>query len=147
MATQHAVDEAAIRQHIDKLVEAVRAGDLEGLKPIYAPDIVSFDVAGPLQRTGAEGKLENWVAAFTMFQPPLGYEVRDLAITLSGDVAFAHGFARLSGTSKSGNTVGGFWVRATLCFQKIDGNWLVTHDHASVPLDVETGRAVIDLEP
>lgn len=42
MATQPAVDEAAIRQQIGKLVEAVRAGDLEGLKPIYARDIVSL---------------------------------------------------------------------------------------------------------
>jgi len=44
MATQHAVDEAGIRQQIDRLVEAIRAMDLEGVKSIYAPDIVSFDV-------------------------------------------------------------------------------------------------------
>ena len=44
MAAQHAADVAAIRQQVDKLVEAIRAMDLEGLKPIYAPDIVSFDV-------------------------------------------------------------------------------------------------------
>jgi hypothetical protein len=30
MATQHANDEADIRQRIDKLVEAIRAMDLEG---------------------------------------------------------------------------------------------------------------------
>lgn len=36
MATQHAIDEADIRARIDKLVEAVRAMDLEGVKAIYA---------------------------------------------------------------------------------------------------------------
>jgi len=27
------------------------------------------------------------------------------------------------------------------------GKWLVAHDHASVPLDFENGRAVLNLEP
>ena len=97
MAAQHAADVAAIRQQVDKLVEAIRAMDLEGLKPIYAPDIVSFDVQPPLQRIGAEGKWQNWAYAFTLFRHPLGFEVRDLTITLGSDVAFAHSFNRLSG--------------------------------------------------
>lgn len=147
MATRQTADEAAIRRQIDKLAGAIRAGDLEGLKPIYAPDIVSFDVQPPLQRVGAEGKWQNWVDAFTLFQPPLGYELRDLTITVGGDVAFAHCFGRLSGTLKNGSRSTGFWVRATLCFRRIAGTWLVAHDHASVPLDFETGRALVDLEP
>jgi ketosteroid isomerase-like protein len=147
MATQHAVDEAEIRQQIDKLVGAIRAMDLEGLQPIYAPDIVTFDVQAPLQRVGAEAKRGNWVEAFAAFQRPLGYEIRDLTITSGGDVAFAHGFARLSGTLKNGNRGGGFWVRFTACFRRTEGKWLIAHDHASVPLYVESGRALLNLEP
>ncbi|MGO4813113.1 nuclear transport factor 2 family protein [Cupriavidus sp. 2MCAB6] len=26
------------------------------------------------------------------------------------------------------------WVRATVCFRKIGGQWLVVHEHASVPI-------------
>ncbi len=37
MATPHAVDEAAVRQRIDTLAEAIRAMDLDGMKAIYAP--------------------------------------------------------------------------------------------------------------
>ncbi len=88
----------------------------------------------------------NWVGAFASFQRPLGYDIRDLTITVGGDAAFAHGFARLSGTLKNGNR-SGFWVRATWCFRKIDGNWLIAHDHVSVPLDMESGRASLNLEP
>lgn len=98
MTTQDAVDEADIRQQLDKLIEAIRAMDLEGLKPIYASDIVSFDVGPPLQRVGVEGKSQNWEEAFTVFQPPIGFEIRGLTITSGGDVAFGHGFNRLSGT-------------------------------------------------
>lgn len=56
MATQHAIDEVDIRQRIDKFVEAVRAMDLEGVKPIYALGMVSFDIVPPLQHVGAEAK-------------------------------------------------------------------------------------------
>jgi hypothetical protein len=39
------------------------------------------------------------------------------------------------------------WVRATYCFRKIDANWLITHDHASVSFNFESGRPSPDLEP
>jgi ketosteroid isomerase-like protein len=147
MATQHAADEAEIRKRIDELVAAIRGADLAALRPLYAPDVVSFDVGPRLQDVGADAKLNNWLAAFTLFQPPLGVEVRDITITVGGDVAFVHSFNRLSGTLKSGTTAGGFWVRATYCFQKIDGNWLIVHDHASAPLDPNSGNALLNLAP
>jgi len=103
MATQHAIDEADIRQRIDKLVEAIRAMDLEGVKSIYAPDIVSFDIVPPLQHVGAEAKRKNWVDVFTVYQRPLGYEIRDLTIILGDDVAFGRSLNRISGTLKNGN--------------------------------------------
>jgi uncharacterized protein (TIGR02246 family) len=146
MTIQNAEGEAEIRQRIAKLAGAIHAMDLEGLMPIYAPDIVSFDVEPPLRHVGVAAKRRNWEGAFTVYQPPLDYEIRDLTITAGDDVAFAYGLGRLSGTLKNGNR-GGAWVRLTLCFRKIDGNWLIVHDQASVPLDFASGRAVTDLEP
>jgi uncharacterized protein (TIGR02246 family) len=147
MATvQRATDEADIRHRIDTLIDAIRAMDLDRVMSVYAPDIVSFDAEPPLQHVGTEAKRKNWVHAFSMFQRSLVYEIRDLNITVGSDVAFAHAFARLSGTLKNGNK-GGLWVRWTTCFRKIDGNWLVAHDHVSVPLDAESGKASLNLEP
>src|SRR5262249_48308740 len=146
MATQHAIDEADIRQRVDALVEAIRAMDLKGVMSIYAPDIVSFDIVPPLQHVGAEGKRKNWVGAFATFQRPLGYEIRDFTITLGDDVAFGHSLNHISGTLKSGSRTD-FWLRWTACFRKTDGNWLIAHDQVSVPLDLESGRALLSLEP
>jgi ketosteroid isomerase-like protein len=56
MDTQRAMDEAEIRQRIDKLVAAIRVMDLDTVMSIYAPDIVSFDLEPPLQHVGAEAK-------------------------------------------------------------------------------------------
>ena len=146
MATQHSADEADIRQRIDQLVQAIRVMDLEGVKPIYAPDIVSFDIVPPLQHMGAEAKWKNWVDVFTAYQRPLGYEIRDLTLTVGQDVAFGHSLNRISGTLKNGTRTG-YWVRWTGCFQKIDGTWLIVHDQVSVPVDAASGRALLNLEP
>jgi uncharacterized protein (TIGR02246 family) len=146
VATQRATDEADIRQRIENLAEAIRAMDLEGVMSIYAPDIMSFDIVPPLQHVGADAKRKNWVDAFEMYQHPLGYEIRDLTITVGDDVAFGHSLNRISGTLKNGNRTD-FWLRSTTCFRKIDGKWLISHDQASVPIDLESSRALLNLKP
>ena len=65
----------------------------------------------------------------------------------SEDVAFAHSLNRLSGTLTGGTTATGFWVRATTCFRKVNGHWLIAHDHVSMPLDLTTGTPLLNLEP
>ena len=146
MATEHATDEADIRELLDKMAKAIRAMDFEGLKACFAPDMVSFDLGGPpLQVVGADAKLKNWETAFTVFQSPLGYEIRDLTITVGDDVAFGHSFNRFSGRSENAGRTGP-WVRYTAGFRKIDGRWFIAHDQVSVPLDL-SGKALLNLEP
>ena len=138
--------EADIRRRIDELVAAVRAADLERVMSIYAPDLVTFDIVPPLQKVGAEGKRKNWMDVFATYQRPLDYEIRDLSITVGDDVAFAYSLNRISGALKNGNKVEQ-WLRWTACFRKLDGNWLIVHDHVSVPTDFATGKALLDLSP
>lgn len=140
------VDEAEIRQHIGKIIEGIRAKDLDGLRQLYSDDVISFDVEPPLQHVGIDAKLKNWAHVFAFFQDA-NYEVRDLTLTVDESVAFGHCFGRLSGTTKDGVPMDGMWVRVTFCFRKIDGTWLITHDQVSVPFDIASGRGVTDLEP
>nr|WP_254047232.1 nuclear transport factor 2 family protein [Streptomyces aureus] len=144
--TQRETDEAAIGRHIDGIIDAIQAKDLEGLRRLYSTDVVSFDIDPPLQHVGIDEKLKNWANVFTFFQE-VTYEVRDLMPTVGEDVAFTHGFGRLSGTLPDGTAAGGMWVRVTFCFRKIGGEWLITHDQVSVPLDILSGKGVVDLEP
>jgi ketosteroid isomerase-like protein len=80
------------------------------------------------------------------FQTPLDYEVRDLSVTTGGDVAFSHSLNHIDGTTKDGQRIEMFW-RSTVGFRKIDGQWIATHQHSSVPFDPESGRASVDLRP
>jgi ketosteroid isomerase-like protein len=99
----------------------------------------------PLQHVGAAAKRTNWTHVFTMYERPLDYEIRDLSIAVGGDVAFAHGLVRIGGPLKDGKT-GERWLRST-CVRKIAGIWLVAHDQVSAPLDLESGKALLNLKP
>jgi ketosteroid isomerase-like protein len=146
-ASEDPTDEADIRRRIDKLAGAIRALGLEAVMSIYTTDVVSFDIEPPLQHVGAEAKRRNWERVFAVYEHPLGYEIRDLTITVGDDVAFAHSLNRLSGTLKNGTTTTGFWIRATTCFRKVNSHWFIAHDQASVPLDLTTGGALLNLQP
>lgn len=140
------LDEAAIRRRIDELTEAVRAADVDRVMSSYAPGLVTFDIVPPLQKLGADGKRRNWMDVFVTYQSPLGYEVRDLAITVGDEVAFAHSLNRIHGALKDGTKIDQ-WVRWTAGLRKIEGDWLIVHDHVSVPTDFTTGKALLFLEP
>jgi len=146
MATRREEDETAIRRQIGRIAEGIRTKDLDGLMRLYTPDVVSFDVEPPLQHAGVEAKLANWARAFAFFEKA-DYEIRGLSVTAGQDVAFGHGFGRLSGTLRDGTRTEGMWVRVTFGLRKLGGDWLITHDQVSVPFDMASGAGVVDLEP
>jgi ketosteroid isomerase-like protein len=146
-AHERPTDEAHIRRQIDTLADAIRGLDLEAVMSMYTPDVVSFDIEPPLQHVGADAKRRNWERVFAAYEYPLGYEIRQLTVTVGNDVAFAHSLNRLSGTLNSGATTTGFWSRATTCFRKVDGHWFIAHDQVSVPLDLTSGAGLLNLGP
>lgn len=139
-------DEADIRQRIEKWAEAIRATDLEGVMSIYAPDVVSFDLDGPLQYVGTEAKRKAWGNVFGIYVAPIGYEVCDLTIAAGDRVAFGHSLNRISGTLKTGKNIE-FWLRWTTCFRRLTGNWVIAHEQLSVPIDPASGTASLNLAP
>lgn len=138
--------EALIRQRVEDWMTALRAKDIAGVMSLYAPNIVSFDIVPPLRYAGADNKRRAWQKAFAAFTGPIAYEVRDLNVTMHGDLAFVHSLNHVNGTSASGH-ITDLWLRWTACFRRIDGVWLIVHDHASVPADLEHSQAFLNLTP
>ncbi len=139
-------DEAQIRTIIEGRVKAVRDKDSNALLSNHAPNILSFDVTNPLQNAGVDTIRELTEQWLSFYQGSIGYEIQDLRITTSDDVAFCHYLYRVTGTRKDGVEVD-MWVRATVCLRKIDGKWMIVHEHESVPFNVKTGKASLDLKP
>jgi uncharacterized protein (TIGR02246 family) len=141
-----AKEEAAIRQTVDDFVKAIRAKDIHGVMSAFAPDVVSFDLGPPLQHGGGVTFMKRWQDLFESYESAIDYEVRDLSIASGGDVAFSHSLNKVSGTTKSGQNIER-WLRWTACYRKTNGKWLIVHEQVSVPADVRSGQAMLDLKP
>jgi len=134
-------DEEQIRAVLADRAAAMRERDAERFVAQYAPQIVKFDLAPPLASAGPQARDAEALRAWFAVQPggPIGYEVRDLTITIDGDVAFCHSL----------NQVGGaLWYRSTLGLRKADGAWRITHEHNSTPIYMDgSDKAALDLQP
>ena len=136
--------ESEIRELIDARAKAIREKNANAILSTYAPDVVMYNLAPPLQTRGPDRKmLETW---FASYQGAMGCEKRDLNISASDSVAFCNYLFRITGTSTEGKAED-MWVRATLGFNKTGGQWLITHEHNSEPFDMQTFKALLDLKP
>jgi len=140
------VAEALIRQRIEDLAKAIHTKDINGVMSLYASDIVSFDIDPPLRYIGADRKRRAWQEVFAAYSGPIAYEVRDLNVTTQGELAFVLSLNHVHGTLASGHA-SDLWLRWTACFRRIEGGWLIVHDHVSVPVDLKHGKAALNLKP
>ena len=146
MEDRMASTQSDVRTLFDNQFAAIRTKDIDRLMSLYSPDIIYFDVVPPLQYVGAAALRERFSQWFDGYKGSLGMESRDLNISASGDLAVAHWLSRVRGTLKNGHEVGS-WVRATSCCQRSNHRWLITHEHISLPADVRSGSAAMDLVP
>ncbi|MGW6442376.1 YybH family protein [Lentzea sp. NPDC055074] len=142
-------DEAAIRATFTEQEEGMRLRDPARVVARYAPDVVTATLAPPLRNEGPAARdvesLAGWMAGFS---GPITLEHRDLAVVVSGDVAFAHGLARLAAVPVGYPEGFSMWMRTTVGLQRREGRWLVTHVHDSVPFHMDGSfLAATDLEP
>jgi uncharacterized protein (TIGR02246 family) len=140
--------EAEIRQLLDRWAKAFHARDLNGIMSIYEPGaaLVSYDIVPPLQFIGSEAYKKDYQEFLDQFQGPIDIEYRDLQIIAGDSVAFSRGLERMTGTLKNGQKFD-TWVRFTEGYRKTHGQWLAVHDHISVPVDLDTGKAMLTLKP
>ena len=125
-------DDTSVRDRVASLTQAIRDKDIDYLMTHYAPDVVAYDIMPPLAVLSAADyrkKFEQW---FASMRGPIDYEMDDLRISMSESHAFCHCVSHVRGTRTNGEKAD-YWVRVTTCFQKANGQWLVGHEHVSMP--------------
>lgn len=148
MTTATHTEEAQIRELLENRVTAMKNRDAEALVAGYAPDAVIFDLAPPLRQPSSVLDPASKRAWLNTFEGPIHYEIRDLEITAMQDLAFAHSLHYLGATPSGASEGFGLWFRVTTCLRKVDGSWLITHEHESTPFEMDGSfNAAIDLQP
>src|SRR3954462_12097284 len=140
--------EAEIKSLFDRWQTAFEAKDVDGVMAIYMPGnaLTAYDIVPPLQFKGADAYRKDYADFFGMFDGPLKVELADGHIVAGGGVALAYGLERMTGKLKDGTPVD-MWLRYTEGLQRVGGQWRVVHEHISVPTDMTTGKARLDLKP
>jgi ketosteroid isomerase-like protein len=122
-----------IQEVIERKAALLETGDAAAVMSYYAPGFVEFSLAPPLRQSGPPS-LKAWMDSFA--SPPRR-EVTQLEITADGDVAFATSLDCLSAVPRGSTEGFRMWFRVTLGLRRIDGRWLVTHEHESVPFEMD----------
>jgi len=122
----------ALRERIDSLLTAIRHKNLEQVMWHYAPDVVAYQLAPPLDVHGVAAYRKTFERWFQAMAGRIHYEAIDLRVTAGDAQAFCHFLAHVAGARTGGGRVD-YWVRVTNAWRKIDGQWLVTHEHVSMP--------------
>ena len=141
-------NESEIKALYDNWAKAFETHDIDGIMAVYAPrdKLIAYDVVPPLQYKGKDAYRKDYLEFLAQYDGPIHVEYRDMRILSSGDLGIIHAVERLSGKLKNGQP-SDLWLRATSAVQKIDGKWLIVHDHISVPIDFDSGKAALDLKP
>ena len=124
--------EGVLRRRIDEIAQAIRDKNIDKLMSFYSSDVEVFDLPAPLHVHGTGAYRQNLERWFGSFEGPLGFELHNLRVAPGDGAAFCHYLGLITGARSSQHKTG-YWVRGTTCFERRDGEWLVTHEHISTP--------------
>jgi ketosteroid isomerase-like protein len=129
-------------------MSSIKVKDLDGIMSVYIPgdSLFVFDVIPPRQYIGAHAYAADWYSVLAGFSGPIKADITDLSITSNDNLAFAHSIQHFTGIDRGGKNIE-WTLRVTDCYRKINGKWLIVHEHYSVPVDLKTAKADLTSKP
>ena len=121
-------DETTIRAQIERWADSVKIKNMEGVVARHAADIRMFNVPEPPQSRGIGAYQDALQLYFDNAPTPAPYDLDELEITNSDNLAFAHGLLHCNGSGLYGEPEH-LLVRLTVCLEKRHGEWIVVHEH------------------
>jgi len=108
-------------------------------------DVAVFDIGPPLEFKGAKAVRKDFADFFSSGTDFKG-EFVELVVTAEGNMGVARSIQHFTWKDKDGKPVAAT-IRVTDVFHKVKGEWKATHTHISVPVDLKTNQAQMNLKP
>ncbi|ART75121.1 hypothetical protein B4U37_03255 [Sutcliffiella horikoshii] len=127
---------------------AIYEKDVERFLSVYDADVHIYDCWGKWESKGIASWRENVVNWFNGMREEgeiLKVEFNDVTIEENSNLAFVHcavTFAAYSG--KSEEKLRQITNRFTFGLKKVNESWMITHEHSSLPIDMETGKGMFE---
>ena len=140
--------ESEVDAMLSKLIADYESRDVHAIMGHYIDDddLVVFDVTPPLQFVGHDAYATSYQGFYASFPGQVTVDVMERKISVVGELAYTHEMNTWT-VHDERNQPTAFTARETYVLQKIQGRWLIVHEHASVPVDVTTGVAALRLKP
>jgi ketosteroid isomerase-like protein len=133
-------DEQQVRDILLQWAQATREDRRDEVLANHLSGALIYDVLPPMKYEGIEAYRASW----DEWQPDAAaegsFDLEDLKITATSDLAFAHGFIRCGGKMPNGKAFEDL-VRATFCLEKSTGSWKIAHQHISKPFEPKGAKA------
>ncbi|WP_333607724.1 YybH family protein [Arsukibacterium sp.] len=143
---QHHQAEQQIRDRVNQYVNAVRSKDVTQIATLYSDDVVAFDAILALQFVGKAAYIAHWHTCMGYAKGDTLFEVHQLQVTASEQLAFSHSINRCGCANEQGKMESS-WMRSTQCWRHSSDGWKIVHEHFSAPFDVDSGQAMFNLQP
>lgn len=139
-----------VQDVLDAYKTAIYEQDAEKLLSLYVTDIHIFDSWAAWESKGIAAWKENvaeWFDGLNKENILLEVTFNDVVIEETASLAFVHCAVAYAGHDKeSGELLRQMTNRFTFGLKKEQESWAITHEHSSLPIDLETGKGMFDLK-
>jgi ketosteroid isomerase-like protein len=135
--------EIQIHRVLERYKSTVFAKDLEGFLGLYSENVRIFDT---WEAWSYEGK-NAWRPVIEKWFSSLGDEsvvvsLEDIQVTVGEDMAIAGAIVTYAAVSSAGLTLRSIQNRLSVALARESDDWLIVHEHTSVPIGFADMRAV-----
>ncbi len=137
-----------VQEVLENYKTAALEKDVEKFLSMYAAEIHIYDCWMNWESKGIASWKENVTGWFSELRDDgveLKVDFHDVVIDEGSSLAFVHCAVTYAGYKKeSDEKLRQMTNRFTFGLKKVDGSWLITHEHSSLPINPETGKGIFD---
>ncbi|MFQ3544464.1 nuclear transport factor 2 family protein [Halobacillus rhizosphaerae] len=141
---------STVQEVLEIYKNAVQERNVEKFMAAYASDIHIYDCWGSWECKGKDSWRENVAAWFNGLKEEdevLQVEFTDLDIEEGVNIGFAYCDVTYAAyPNGSEEKLRQMTNRFTFCLKKADDSWLITHEHSSLPINMENGKGMFNLK-
>ncbi|MEI2665690.1 YybH family protein [Rossellomorea sp. LJF3] len=137
-----------VQDVLETYKRAVYEGDVEKFLSIYSADVHIYDCWGNWECKGLsiwKNSVTKWFNGLKEDGYLLQVDINDLVIEENKNVAYVHcavTYSAFRGDSEEKHRQ--MTNRFTFGLKKENESWLVTHEHSSLPIDMQTGKGIFN---
>jgi ketosteroid isomerase-like protein len=138
----HADAASEIRAAQLSIATGAEARNLDAIMSNYldSEKLFVFDVYPPRAYLGYDAFRKDWHDFLAGLKEPITYQMQDMDVDTDGKLGYVHVIEHIVSTDNAGKPVE-INMRVTELYRKINGKWLIVHEHASVPVNIKTDVA------